>query len=144
MTEVDDPTQRWLQTFIAAHDGVAGTVHRVVGEGDEGVLRLSAAVNIPPKVQAITQTIPKGKGMAGLAWSRRAPVQTCNLAEDTTGDVRPGAKAVDARGAVAMPVYGDDEAVVAVVGIAYADERVLDDASLTELADAAARLPPGR
>ncbi len=139
MSDVDDATQQWLQTFIAAHDGVAGTVHRYDRDGD--VLRLSAAVNIPPPVRAVTQTIPKGKGMAGLAWSRRAPVQTCNLAEDTTGDVRPGAKAVDARGAVAMPIYGPDDAVVAVVGIAYMDERVLDEPALAELAAAAARLP---
>lgn len=139
MSEVDDATQQWLQTFIAAHDGVAGTVHRRAGHGD--ALQLCAAVNIPPKVQAITQSIPKGKGMAGLAWSRGVPVQTCNLRDDDTGDVRPGAKAVDARGAVAMPIFDGADEVVAVVGIAYADERVLDEAGLTALTEAAAQLP---
>jgi hypothetical protein len=40
-------------------------VHERHGE----TLRLSAAVNIPPPVVRATETIPKGKGMAGLAWS---------------------------------------------------------------------------
>lgn len=108
---------------------MAGTVHRIEG----GALVLTAAHRIPPPVVAATTTIPKGKGMAGLAWEREKPVQTCNLREDQTGDVRPGAKAVNAQGAVALPITGPSGDVVAVVGVAYADERVLDTDTLTKL-----------
>ncbi|MCA8942419.1 MAG: GAF domain-containing protein [Planctomycetes bacterium] len=110
----------WLAAFVDRHGGVSGTVHVLADEA----LRLRAAHNIPPKVQDVTAVIPPGKGMAGLAWERGIPVRTCNLKTDTTGDVRPGAKAVDAKAAVALPVFADDE-VVAVIGIAFQDELEL-------------------
>ena len=121
--------QAWLEAFIARAGGVAGTVHRIEGE----MLALTAAHRIPPPVLAVTTHIPRGKGMAGLAWEREKPVQTCNLREDQTGDVRPGAKAVDAKGAVALPIKGDADQVIAVVGVAYADDRELDQDTLTDL-----------
>jgi len=136
MTDTLDE-DRWLQDFVRGHGGVAGTVHRV--EGGELVLR--AAFNIPEPVLKVTSRIPRGKGMAGLALERNAPVQTCNLKTDTSGDVRPGARAVDARGAVALPVRDDAGHVRAVVGIAYSDERELSEAVLAELLAAASRLP---
>lgn len=117
---MDDAITAWLQTFLARHGATSGTVHRIDGE----VMRLVAAVNIPPKVQEITATIPKGKGMGGLAWERGAPVFSCNIQDDRTGDVRPGAKAVSAKAAVAFPHAG------AVIGIAWREERDLDDASV--------------
>ncbi len=140
MAERDPRRQTWLEGFLKAHGGVAGTVH-TVDPPDGDALRLAAAVNIPPEVQAVTATVPRGKGMAGLALERGRPVSTCNLATDDTGDVRPGAKAVDARAAVALPVRDDAGRIRAVVGIAYLEERTLDDAELSALADAAAALP---
>src|SRR5690606_7161975 len=77
------------------------------GEVAEPVLELAACVRIPAPVIAATRTIPKGKGMAGLAWERDRPVQTCNLKTDSSGDVRPGARAVDAQAAVAIPVRNE-------------------------------------
>jgi L-methionine (R)-S-oxide reductase len=131
--------QTWLESFVRTHGGAAGTVH-LVADDDSTRLELAASLNIPPKVVEVTRVIPRGKGMAGLALERQAPVSTCNLATDTTGDVRPGAKAVDARAAVALPVRGAG-GVRAVVGIAYADERTLTDADLERLGTAAASLP---
>lgn len=128
--------ERWLQDFLRDHQGQAGTVHELRGE----LLHLVAAVNIPPKVQEVTRTIPRGKGMAGLAWERMLPVQTCNLKTDETGDVRPGAKAVDARAAVALPVTRDGM-LRAVVGIAYGDERELDEPTLARLTRDAEAVP---
>jgi hypothetical protein len=128
---------RWLQDFLRGHDGVAGTVHRV----EDGALVLRAAFNIPEPVVRVTTRIPRGKGMAGLAFERNVPVQTCNLKTDATGDVRPGARAVDAKAAVALPVRDDAGAVRAVVGIAYADERELTETALADLTAAASRLP---
>ena len=132
---MSEAAERWLKEFIARHGGVAGTIHAVAGE----VLALRVAVNIPPPVVVVTQSIPSGKGMAGLAWERDAPVHTCNLKSDETGDVRPGAKAVDANAAVAVPVHGEGGAVRGVVGIAWMGERTISEAELAALgADAEA------
>jgi L-methionine (R)-S-oxide reductase len=127
----------WLGQFIARHGGVAGTVHAI--DGDH--LALRAAVNIPPPVLEVTRSIPSGKGMAGLAWERDAPVHTCNLKSDQSGDVRPGARAVDANAAVALPVHGAGGAVRGVVGIAWMGERDITEAELAALAAEAEAAP---
>ena len=80
--------------------------------------------------------------MAGLAWSRSAPVTTCNLKEDASGDVRPGAKAVNAAAAVALPVFRADQGLRAVVGIAFPQVRELSEDELLRLS-LAARACPG-
>ena len=87
------------------------------------------------------RSIPKGKGMAGLAWERDEPVHTCNLKTDTTGDVRPGAKAVDANAAVAIPIHGSSGEIRGVVGIAYMGERDITEGELQALRDQAEKLP---
>jgi L-methionine (R)-S-oxide reductase len=132
-------TEAWLKTFISDHGGVAGTVHLLEGE----VLKLSSSVNIPPPVVKVTQIIPKGKGMAGLAWERDRPVATCNLKDDESGDVRPGAKAVAAQAAVAIPVHSTAGALRAVVGIAFLGERDFSDHELSAFEASAASLPGG-
>lgn len=124
--------ESWLESFIRNHGGIAGTVH-VLSQDSDPVLSLAAAKNIPPPVVEVTRTIAKGKGMAGLAWERGHAVQTCNLQTDRTGDVRPGAKAVQAQAAVALPVNDEHGKLRAVVGIAFADERELGDEELTRL-----------
>lgn len=129
--------EAWLRDYVQRNGGVAGTVHL---RGSEQ-LELKAALNIPPKVTQIVQLIPKGKGMAGLAWERDAPVHTCNLKDDKSGDVRPGAKAVDANAAVAIPIHDAHGAIRGVVGIAYMGERAIDEAELTSLREQAERLP---
>jgi hypothetical protein len=102
---------------------------------------LTAAVNIPPPVATVVRVVPKGKGMAGLAFERNAPVSTCNLKTDTTGDVRPGAKAVDANAAVAIPIHDGAGEVRGVVGIAYMGERDMDESELARLTREAEALP---
>jgi hypothetical protein len=115
-------------------------VHLREPSGD-APLALKAAVNIPPKVKEIVAAIPKGKGMAGLAWERDQPVHTCNLKDDKTGDVRPGAKAVDANAAVAIPIHDGSGAIRGVVGIAYMGERDITEAELAKLREQAERIP---
>jgi hypothetical protein len=117
---------------------VAGTVH-VRSRAD--VLELAAAVHIPEKVRQIVQRIPRGKGMAGLAWERNEAVSTCNIQSDASGQVRPGAKAIDAQAGVALPVRDAAGEVRAIVGIAYREEKTLLASELEELAAAAASLP---
>ena len=130
-------TETWLRSFLSDHGAVAGTVHVLQGD----LLKLSAAVNIPPPVVKVTETIPKGKGMAGLAWERDEVVATCNLKSDTSGDVRPGAKAVDAQAALAIPVRSPAGELRAVVGIAFMGERDFSELELKGFEQAAASLP---
>lgn len=129
--------EQWLQNFLAQHDGTAGTIHLYENDG----LKLAAAINIPPHVQQIVAWVPKGKGMAGLALERKEPIHTCNLKEDRSGYVRPGAKAVDAQAAVAVPVTNATGDVRAVVGIAFPNEREFTQAELDELIASAAHVP---
>ena len=104
-------------------------------------LALDAAVNIPEAVQALVKQVPRGKGMAGLAWERGEPVQTCNLQSDASGDVRPGARAVAAQAAVALPVCDSTGALRAVVGVAFLGEREIEADELERLRLSAAELP---
>jgi L-methionine (R)-S-oxide reductase len=129
--------EAWLKSFLTEHGGIAGTVHLL----QEGVLKLASSVNIPPPVVKVSETIPKGKGMAGLAWERGQVVATCNLKTDESGDVRPGAKAVDAQAALAIPVLAPSGEPRAVVGIAFLGERTFSEQDLQAYSRAAASLP---
>ena len=129
-----EETDTWLERLLKHVGAIAGTVH--VREGDG--LRLMSSVNIPDVVKKTVEYVPKGKGMAGIALDTGKPVQTCNLKDDNSGNVRPGAKAVSARAAVAMPVRDGSGAIVAVVGVAFNDERELPDQEVTDLMEAAA------
>lgn len=137
MYEQNQAQQAWLESFIAQHDGIAGTVHVQRGED----LYLTAAHNIPPKVVAIVAHVPHGKGMAGVAQVKKEPVQTCNLQTDETGNIKPGAKAVDAQAAVALPVLSDLGEVRAVVGIAWSKEGEIGSAEEQAMMKLAASLP---
>ena len=128
--------QDWLERFLKEHGGIAGSVHLL--SDDELVMR--ASVNLPPPVVRATERIPKGKGMAGLAWERNSCVATCNLKTDTSGDVRPGAKAVDATAALAIPVRDTQGVVNGVVGIAFAGERDFGEPELQAFERAAASI----
>jgi len=136
MADSSPPFEAWLMRFLSDAGAVAGTVHL----HQDGGLRLAASVNIPPKVQEVVAWVPMGKGMAGLALQRGEPVQTCNLKEDRSGAVKPGAKAVDAQAAVAMPVRDQSGSIFAVVGVAFAGEREIQGEELGRLERAAASL----
>lgn len=114
--------QQWLNAAVAGVGGVAGTIH-VVRDND---LYLTAALHIPEPVIAIVAHVVHGKGMAGLAQARKVPVQTCDLQTDSSGDIRPGAKAVDAQAAIAVPVLDEEQNVLAVVGFAWNRPGELD------------------
>lgn len=137
MYEKNQAQQEWLESFIAQHGGIAGTVHVQRGED----LYLTAAHNIPPTVVAIVAHVPHGKGMAGMAQVKKSPVQTCNLQTDDTGNIKPGAKAVDAQAAVALPVLDREGAVRAVVGIAWGKEGEIGPAEEQAMMKLAAALP---
>jgi L-methionine (R)-S-oxide reductase len=129
--------QAWLEQFVADNGGCAGSVHYRSGE----VLLLAASVNLPEIVRKITATVPRGKGMAGIALDEDRAVTTCNLKTDDSGQVKPGARAVDAQAAAALPVRNPDGAIRAVVGIAFVREGEIADDEMARLAASAATLP---
>ena len=137
MYEKREDQQKWLESLIRELEGVAGTVH-VQRDSD---LYLTAAHNIPPQVVAVVAHVPHGKGMAGAAQTRKIPVQTCNLQTDSGGDIKPGAKAVNALAAIAAPVLDWDGEVRAVVGIAWNKEGEIGLAEELSLMKRIANLP---
>ena len=88
-----------------------------------------------PPVLAIIQRIPVGKGMAGFAVARGEPVDACNIQTDTSGDVRPGAKATGMEGAIVVPVF-DGARVIGALGVANRSERIFSDEEKAALVEA--------
>ena len=136
MRDFDPTLQTWLSNFLRESGAIAGTVHL----HENGGLRLAAAVNIPAHVQEVVAWVPFGKGMAGLALERGESVQTCNLQEDPSGAVKPGAKAVNAHAAVAIPVTDGAGHIIAIVGAAFPWEGEIQGEELLKLEHATASL----
>jgi len=134
-----DPSamQEWLQAYVQKTHAVAGTVHLREGDG----LSLAAAVNIPPPVAEAVRWVPWGKGMAGVALETGEAVTTCNLKEDDSGRIKPGAKAVAAQAAIALPIKSADDSVVAVVGVAFQEEREIGSSEIDSMTREASNLP---
>lgn len=137
MYEENQVQQQWLVSLVEQLGGSAGTVHV---QRDED-LYLTAAHNIPPNVVAIVARVPRGKGMAGVAQVKKQPVQTCNLQTDDTGNIKPGAKAVNAQAAIALPVLNEAGTVRAVVGIAWSNEAEIGAAEQQTMMEMASALP---
>ena len=104
--------------------------------GADGLQELAAAVAITDEVLALVQRIPVAKGMAGLAAERAEPVTACNLQTDTTGDVRPGAKATGLEGSIVVPVLDANGAVVGTLGVANRAPRTFTDDEIATLSPA--------
>jgi signal transduction protein with GAF and PtsI domain len=108
--------QAALEAVIAHLAADSGTVHRA---GEDGHLHLTAIVGAyPPPVMDAIRRIPVGKGLAGLAAQRLEPVTVCNLQEDPSGQVRPGARATGMEGAITVPCIDANGTLRAVLGIA--------------------------
>lgn len=113
-----------------------GSIHRI-GE-DGAMLHLSAAGDgMPDVVLEKIKMIPVGKGMAGLCFERNAPVDTCNLQEDTSGDVNPGAKATGLHGSMVLPIRGADGKPVGTFGIGTTKDRAFSEAEVAEFQELA-------
>jgi L-methionine (R)-S-oxide reductase len=137
MFETNPMHQAFLESLLERIGAIAGTVHEQRGHD----LYLTAAQNIPPPVVAIVAHVAHGKGMAGVAQVKKQPVQTCNLQTDDSGTIKPGAKAVGAQAAIALPVLRDDGEVRAVVGVAWDHEGELGPEFEQSMMQLAAALP---
>jgi signal transduction protein with GAF and PtsI domain len=113
-----------LGLIIEEFGADSGTIHLL---GKDGTLKLAASQGIPEVVLERVQSIPIGKGMAGLAAARREPVTICNLQTDTSGDARPGARLTGMEGAIAVPMLDGAGAVKGVLGIANRAARTFSE-----------------
>jgi signal transduction protein with GAF and PtsI domain len=129
------PTAREaLEAVIRHFSAESGTIHIIRGDG---LLHLAAAIGaFPEPVMAAIRIIPVGKGMAGLAAARGRPVDSCNIQTDTSGDVRPGARATGLGGAIAVPIF-DGSAVIGALGIANRAQRIFSELEISNLMEAA-------
>lgn len=119
-----------LARIVAQFNADSGTIHFVEADGQ---LHLAAVTpGMPHVVMAAIRVIPVGKGMAGLAVERRAPVDACNIQTDTSGDVRPGARATGLNGAIVVPIF-DGEDVVGALGIANRSQRTFTPVEIEAL-----------
>jgi signal transduction protein with GAF and PtsI domain len=130
-----DPADAVLHAALAHFGCQTGTVHVL----RDGVLRLAAHVNIPAPLLPIIETVPIGKGIAGLAAERCVPVTLCNLQTDTSGQALPAAKTTGMEGSVAVPMLVDGE-LCGVLGVAKAEAHDWTDAEKSELMEIAAEL----
>ncbi len=137
MFETNPMHQAFLESLLERIGAMAGTVHEQRGDD----LYLTAAQNIPTPVVAIVAHVAHGKGMAGVAQVKKQPVQTCNLQTDDSGTIKPGAKAVGAQAAIALPVLREDGEVRAVVGVAWDHEGELGPEFEQSMMQLAAALP---
>lgn len=104
----------FLSRAIADFGCTTGTLHRL--DPADRHLKLVAQQGIPEALMPIIQSIPVGKGIAGVAAERLEPVEMCNLQTDTSGVARTGAKQTQVQGTLAVPVL-DGERLCGTLGI---------------------------
>lgn len=132
-TLAQSPLDTALEAVIGHFGCQAGTYHRAEG----GILRLAASFRIPPPVVALVQEVPVGKGIAGLAAERLAPITICNLQTDTSGQARPAAKNTGMEGSLAVPALGPDGILRGVLGIAKAEAHDWTESETAAVTEAA-------
>ena len=118
-----------MPLIIGAFSADSGTIHMM---SDDGALHLKAAVGVPEVVLNIVRIVPIGKGMAGLCAERGLPVDACNIQSDSSGNVKPGAKATGMEGAIVVPIF-DQQTVAGTLGIANRRERAFTPEEQAEL-----------
>lgn len=91
-----------LSDIIASFECTTGTLHFL--DTKTSLLKLQAQIGIPDFLVPKLAEIPIGKGMAGIAAERRAPVEMCNLQTDSSGVARPAAKETKVEGSLAAPM----------------------------------------
>ncbi len=102
ISTTDTIWSEFLAQTIAEFGCTTGTLHRL--DPADRHLKLVAHQGIPEALMPIIQSIPVGKGIAGVAAERQEPVEMCNLQTDTSGVARTGAKQTHVQGTLAVPV----------------------------------------
>lgn len=97
--------QELLEDIISAFDCTTGTLHTL--DNKTNLLMLKSQQGVPDFLLPKMSSIPIGKGMAGIAAERKAPVEMCNLQTDDSGVARPAAKETKVEGSIAVPMLLD-------------------------------------
>ncbi|CAN5438707.1 hypothetical protein BH23VER1_BH23VER1_25860 [soil metagenome] len=137
MPDLSDPLAT-LDQILSDFGCVTGTLHRF--DSGTQLLILLAQRGIPDALMDKVAKIPIGKGIAGAAAERREAVQLCNLQTDTSGVARPDAKQTQVSGSLAVPIIGDDDALLGVIGIGKREPYEFTDAESKRLWQAAENL----
>jgi L-methionine (R)-S-oxide reductase len=104
----------WLEEVLCAFHCQTGTLHKADGEFLDLVIHKGVPDFLLPKITRI----PFGKGIAGAAAERRAPVELCNLQDDLGGVARPDARQTQVSGSLAVPVFSPDgQRVLGTLGV---------------------------
>jgi hypothetical protein len=106
--------QHWLEAAITSLEAVAGTLH--IPRDD--YLCLTAAFHIPESVLTYITRVANGKGMSGMAQTRKVPVQTADLQPEHSAE---------AHAAIAVPLLDQNGNVTAVIGFSWNKVGALDD-----------------
>ncbi|WP_057938309.1 GAF domain-containing protein [Algoriphagus resistens] len=110
--------QELLETIISSFDCTTGTIHTL--DRTTNLLVLKSQKGIPDFLLPKMSSIPIGKGMAGIAAERKAPVEMCNLQTDDSGVARPAAKETKVEGSIAVPMMLEGE-LYGTLGIAKSE-----------------------
>ena len=97
-----------------------GTIHQA--DPENNTLALVCQSGVPESLLDKIARIPFGKGIAGAAASRQAPVTLCNLQQDLGGVARPDARQTGVSGSIAVPVFASENPgqVIGTLGIGMA------------------------
>ncbi|MEK6644411.1 MAG: GAF domain-containing protein [Planctomycetota bacterium] len=124
-------TPKELLDIVITHFACpVGTIHRM--DDTTGLLHLVEKRGIPDAILSAIERIPLGKGMAGLAAERRAPVTVCNLQTDQSGQAKPAAKLTGMEGSIAVPMLVDGS-LRGVLGIAMPTAHQFTESETTLL-----------
>lgn len=99
--------QAVLDATIKDFECTTGTLHRL--DPETRLLHLVAQRGIPEQLLPVVQTIPVGKGIAGVAAETRQPVELCNLQKDLGGVAKENARQTNVQGSLAVPILKGDE-----------------------------------
>ncbi|MFC4440075.1 MULTISPECIES: GAF domain-containing protein [Natrialbaceae] len=132
----DEDMAAFLRDTVQEFDCSSGTLHRK--KGDE--LKIVAHKGIPESVLARTETIPIGKGMAGLAAKRMEPVEVCNLQTDDSGVAESRARDTGMEGSIAAPIIGQDDTLKGTIGVAKPEPYEFTAAERDRLMNTAAQI----
>jgi L-methionine (R)-S-oxide reductase len=138
----DHPTaadwQAFLTEVLAEFQCVTGTLHRL--DPEDNLLKLVTCERIPEALIPVIQTIPVGKGVAGVAAERREPVEICNLQTDASGVAKPGARQTQVQGSLAVPVLDAVGTLCGTLGIGKLEPYDFSDAEKARLLEIGAAI----
>ena len=78
--------------------------------------------------------------MAGVCAAQNEPVSSCNIQTDSSGNVRPGARATGVNGAIVVPIRDAAGQVRGTLGIGVHRDHDYDADEIARLLAEAARL----